>query len=349
MNTSAADYDWLVVGAGPAGIAAIGKLLDVGIAPKQIAWIDPAFQVGDFGTRWTNVPSNTRVGLFQKFFHACKAFKFEKVAPDFDIYQLPDDDTCQLIFAAKPLQWISDHLKETVHAIKGEVTHLSFNERHWEIQTNAAPFTAKNVILALGSDPKALRHPNVETIPLEHVMDTEQLKTRCANTDTVAVFGSSHSAILAMRRLIEHPVKKVVNFFLEPLKYAVYYDDWILFDDTGLKGTTAAWAHEHIDDKHPENLARFLSTAENLKKELPQCDKVVYAIGFTPRTLSIEGVSTLKYNDTCGIIAPGLFGVGIAFPERNVDRYGNIEHRVGLWKFMDYLNRVIPLWTNYSS
>ena len=34
-------YAWAVIGAGPAGIAAVGKLLDHGVADKDIVWIDP--------------------------------------------------------------------------------------------------------------------------------------------------------------------------------------------------------------------------------------------------------------------------------------------------------------------
>jgi hypothetical protein len=34
---------------------------------------------------------------------------------------------------------------------------------------------------------------------------------------------------------------------------------------------------------------------------------------------------------------PGLFGAGIAFPERVVDPHGNEEYAVGFWKFMKFL------------
>jgi cation diffusion facilitator CzcD-associated flavoprotein CzcO len=57
-------YVWTVIGAGPAGIAAVGKLLDRGIADKDIAWIDPAFAAGDIGAKWRSVSSNTKVGTF---------------------------------------------------------------------------------------------------------------------------------------------------------------------------------------------------------------------------------------------------------------------------------------------
>jgi len=56
-----ASYAWTVIGAGPAGIAAVGRLLDQGIAPEKIAWVDPAFAGGDLGQRWRSVSSNTHV------------------------------------------------------------------------------------------------------------------------------------------------------------------------------------------------------------------------------------------------------------------------------------------------
>ena len=40
-------YSWTVIGAGPAGIAAVGRLLDHGIVGEQIAWIDPEFDIAD--------------------------------------------------------------------------------------------------------------------------------------------------------------------------------------------------------------------------------------------------------------------------------------------------------------
>lgn len=64
------EFDWAVIGAGPAGIAAVGKLLDAGVAPKRLAWIDPAFAVGDFGTKWRNVSSNTKVKKVINFYRA---------------------------------------------------------------------------------------------------------------------------------------------------------------------------------------------------------------------------------------------------------------------------------------
>jgi hypothetical protein len=50
-----------------------------------------------------------------------------------------------------------------------------------------------------------------------------------------------------------------------------------------------------------------------------------------------------------GIRGPGLFGLGIAYPEVKTDPLGSVEYQVGLWKFMVYLNKVMPVWFKYDT
>lgn len=45
----------IVVGAGPAGLAVVGRLLDEGIKP--IAWVDDKFEGGRLSARYREVPS----------------------------------------------------------------------------------------------------------------------------------------------------------------------------------------------------------------------------------------------------------------------------------------------------
>lgn len=155
--------------------------------------------------------------------------------------------------------------------------------------------------------------------------------------------------MIVLPNLLRHPVEKVINFYRGPLKYAVYLDDWILFDDTGLKGRAAVWARENIDGKYPDRLERCWVSSPEFQGKLEACDRVVYTVGFERRKLPLTPQwGELEYNQQNGIIAPGLFGLGIAFPEYAEDRYGFGEHRVGLKKFMDYLNSVLPLWLRYG-
>ncbi len=341
-------YQWAVIGAGPAGIATVGKLLDHGVKAQEIAWVDPHFTVGDFGTLWRGVPSNTKVEKFLKFLTECSAFDYKNCVDDFALNHLDPDHTCELNLMADPLQWVTAQLRKKVSALVDVAEQIKLTERVWHITLQKSKITAKNIVLAIGAEPKTMAF-TVPMVSLPDAMDRQRIHEHCQSHETIAVFGSSHSAILVLRNLVECGVRRIINFYRSPLRYAIYLNDWILFDDTGLKGPTAQWAKENIDGAIPKNLERIYSNKENIEHYLPQCDKAIYAVGFTRRHLPVvDGVGHLEYIKECGIIAPGLFGIGIAFPEAKYNPLGIHEHRVGLWKFMDYLQRVLPIWLQYS-
>lgn len=343
-------YQWAVIGAGPAGIAAVGKLIDSGVEAKEIVWIDPQFTVGDFGTIWRNVSSNTKVELFLKFLHAAEAFNYSACQPDFAINHADKNKTCQLHLMGEPLQWVTEQLKSKVTIVQDMAKTLLLQNRVWNITLKNSVLCAKQVILAVGAEPKNMAFAEPQMISLHDAMDHEKVKNHLQDEDTVAVFGSSHSAVLVLQNLIENKVKRIINFYRSPMCYALYLDNWIMFDDTGLKGPTAQWARENIDGELPKNLQRIYSNTENIQHYLPQCSKVIYAVGFERRSLPIiENSGAMSYSEQCGIIAPGLFGFGIAFPELAENAVGLREYRVGLWKFMDYLQRMLPIWLRYKT
>src|SRR6185437_6219619 len=103
-------HAWTVIGAGPAGIAAVGRLLDHGVGPKAIAWIDPAFAAGDLGQKWRAVSSNTHVGTFLDYLNGSAAFGFSE-APPMRLGELDPQQTCALGLVADPLVWITQRLR----------------------------------------------------------------------------------------------------------------------------------------------------------------------------------------------------------------------------------------------
>ncbi|MEB4211342.1 pyridine nucleotide-disulfide oxidoreductase [Mycobacterium sp. 94-17] len=337
-----------MIGAGPAGIAAVGRLLDHGVAAERIAWIDPAFAAGDIGQKWRSVSSNTHVALFLEYFNGSKAFRFSE-APPMPLREIDPQETCVLGLVAEPLVWITEQLREQVDSLTTTATALFLQNRRWRVETEQASISSANVVLAVGADPKKLCHPGLREIPVRVALDPDKLAAESLEGATVAVFGSSHSSMIVLPNLLRHPVERIVNFYRSPLKYAVYFDDWILFDDTGLKGHAAAWARENIDGVLPERLERCWGSGPEAAEKLEQCDRVVYTVGFERRTLpETPQWGRLDYNPTNGILAPGLFGVGIAFPQYAEDPYGYGQFRVGLKKFMDYLDAVLPLWLRYG-
>ena len=343
-----ASYEWAVIGAGPAGVAAVGKLLDHGVAAASISWIDPDFAGGDIGQKWRSVSSNTHVGLFLEYFNGSKSFRFSE-APPMPLREVDPRETCALGLVAEPLVWITGHLREQVVTFTTTATALYLENRRWRIQTERDDILSKNVILAVGAAPKKLCHPGLEEIPVEVALDPEKLARERLQGATIAVFGSSHSSMIVLPNLLRHPVKRVINFYRNPLKYAVYFDDWILFDDTGLKGQAAEWARANIDGVLPERLERYWASSPEFSEQLVRCDRAVYTVGFERRSLpETPQWGQLECNRTNGILAPGLFGVGIAFPQYARDPYGYGQFRVGLKKFMDHLDAVLPLWLRYG-
>lgn len=104
------------------------------------------------------------------------------------------------------------------------------------------------------------------------------------------------------------------------------------------------------------------------RRELEGARWVVQAVGFRRESvpgLRVKGsqvaiVAKKELESKCNNIAPdqvtggfldadgekvkGLYGAGIAFPERVVDPEGNVEEAVGMWKFMSFLKGVVPSW-----
>jgi hypothetical protein len=343
-------FQWAVLGAGPAGIAAVGKLLDNGIPAEKILWCDPHFKVGDLGMFWSNVSSNTKVKLFNDFLYASQSFAYEFVADNFALSKLNPDDTCTLRYVVEPLQWISAQLEQLVESQHTTIHSMFLSDRLWSLTSDTDTYKAHNVILATGALPSNLNYPGVDVIPFDLAIDKERLTQVVNLNDTYAVFGSSHSSIIILRYLVEMGVKKVINFYRSPCRYAIDMNDWILFDNTGLKGQTAAWARDNIDGNLPSNLVRYNTTEPNIARFLPECNKVIYAVGFEKRRNIIIGdYEDTKHNPYVGIIGPGLFGFGIAYPELKADPFGCVESQVGLWKFMTYLNKVLPVWFKYHA
>ncbi|OAJ34525.1 FAD-dependent oxidoreductase [Piscirickettsia salmonis] len=340
---------WTVVGAGPAGIAAIAKLLDFGVPASEILWLDPTFTVGDFGTKWQEVSGNTRVKFFTRFLESSSHFYYQENKDRFALSRMDPEAICLLKDLVDPLSQITSNLcqKVKVCSVATTVNEMALSQGSWQLVTSAGFFRSKQVILATGAIPKSLAHEGLEEISLENALQPQKLLKSCQQHDQVAVFGSSHSGILVIKALSELGVKKIVNVYQRPLRFAVPVDDWILFDNTGLKGTAAAWARQCIHGDLPDNLVRVHAESDTVASELNSCNKVVYAIGFKSRYPKILGCETLVHNPHNGIIAPGLFGLGIGFPERVTDPYGHQEFNVGVLKFMNTLTRMMPLWLHY--
>lgn len=114
-------------------------------------------------------------------------------------------------------------------------------------------------------------------------LDPAKLAEQPLEGATVAVFGASHSSMIALPNLLAGPAAKVINFYRGPLRCAVDMGEWTLFDDTGLKGEAARWARENIDGVLPDRLQRCLVDSP----EFPSYSRV--AITWCIRSDSVLG------------------------------------------------------------
>jgi len=336
---------WTVVGAGPAGIAVIGLLLDIGTDPQNIAWIDPEFNVGRL-SNYLEVPANSTIASFMHFMRACKIFGACHTPAIDALMQYDQNKEYSLQTLVAPLQDLTKFLCSQVVALKNKLLGLDFENNVWKVIIGNKTFFSERVVLATGSHPRSLHYECSHEIPLDIALNKSQLMHAVQPTDSIAVVGSAHSAVLVMKFLTEVGVARIINFFNKPLLYMTDMGTWFLHAETGLKGVAAEWAKNVLEKNPPANLMRVSNSPAALKEWLPLCNKIVYAIGFDRNELPpINGVhQSITHDHATGVIAPHLFGIGIAFPEQAVDPVGNVENRVGLNQFMEYAQRVVPEW-----
>ncbi|EXJ78578.1 hypothetical protein A1O1_08979 [Capronia coronata CBS 617.96] len=377
----------VVVGAGPAGIAVVGNLLEQQKFP--ILWIDDQFDGGRLNKFYREVPSNTKVGLFVGYANGVSSFRsIAREIPEPNaislMKSLPQDKTCQIARAADMCVMLTQGLDQSKGVSKelGMVTEASWSKHDkWNVTINSVngefPLTISSELLVLctGSSPATVPLPvKLEEISLDTALNPPLLSRMVPSGkfSTVGVIGSSHSAILVLRNLCNlasstHPDLRVKWFTRHPLRYAEERDGWILRDNTGLKGEVAFWAKANLEDDIlptsvvAEYLQKVPTTLEHeniiYQTHLPACTHVIQAIGYHRNdipVLTVNGVTILGvchnattggFTDRHGVTIRGLYGAGIAWPEKTVDPEGKIQYAVGLAKFMKFLTRVTPAWT----
>jgi hypothetical protein len=344
------DYEWTIIGAGVGGIIAVALLLDLGIPAESIYWIDPLFNVGRIGEYYQNVTGNTANKFWVEMLKASPTI--EKITQeDINFISTLDQEAFNVLgIIAKPMQKVTDTLRTFIPHQQGYTQCLEFFDSIWHVEVNDTVKTTRNIILATGSRPIELDYNTFnDIIPLDYALDPNILKDMVKPEDTIGVFGSSHSAVLILKYLASLPVKQIYNFYRNQLLYAIDMGDWILHSTNGLKGETAKWARETLEQNPPVNLLRVFNSEENRKKYMMACNKVIYAVGYIKNPLpsiNQEGVweNEIFFDPQTGIIGPRIFGIGIAFPGTYIDNAGNKEQLIGLNSFMRYALQVMPEW-----
>lgn len=234
-------YEAVVVGAGPAGIAAVANLLEHRITP--ILWVDDAFDGGRINKYYRGVPSNTKVKVLIEFLTAVIPFRSimgnvhgcrhnDMPLERKDVPSSPNTNELQ-----QQLQYLDpDHmfplsiaadaclmLTRGLETMSGVVTQLGTvveafldeNAGQWTVRVDTALrypgdvicVRTQRIILCTGSSPRQIPLPTkaseVRQISLDTALSSEKLSDvlELSGATNVAVIGASHSAILVLRTL----------------------------------------------------------------------------------------------------------------------------------------------------
>eukprot|EP00834_Sanchytrium_tribonematis_P003673 NODE_151_length_15465_cov_0.405376.p3 type:complete len:420 gc:universal NODE_151_length_15465_cov_0.405376:9602-8343(-) len=305
-------YEHVVVGAGPASLALIGKLLDKQF--KNILWVDPYFDGGRL-SKYDLVPSNTKIKLFTEFANQCHSFHNLNSPSLLKMKEMDPNANCHLNYPCEMVKELSNQIiqNQMVDHFKGCITQIHYKqpfdyELHMSndsvdlesddpfsnIKTNQI-IQSQHIYLTTGSKPVQpvngphLVNPLMKLIDLDTALHPIQLTNQIQPNSKIAVIGNSHSAILILRNLHHLNMKynhtlTIKCFHRHPLKYAEYYPDYIKYDNTGLKGEAANWAKEELMNTDIQ-MIQLENEDVQYAQEMPNMDYLIYAIGFQQRTL----------------------------------------------------------------
>jgi thioredoxin reductase len=331
-----AKYEWAIIGAGPAGITTLAVLVESGVDPATIVWIDPQFTVGRMGKYYRNVPSNTKINQLKRYIQDCTLFaKFESSGKD-ALFACDPEGFYPLQTMVAPLADATDYLRSMITCLQDTAMRVDQDGQDWRITCTTNTITAHKVILAIGAHPKQLEYP-LQAIPSDEAVDKEKLAQHVNEQDCIAVFGGMHSAMLALKYLSELGVKKIINFYTTQYFFRIPGAE-------SLEGVTEFWVKNVLEKNPPQNLVRVENTPENIERYLPECNKVIYAIGYERNEILINGSNIYLFDEKTGTIAPNLYGIGIAFPHTITQRNNKKVAINGFSIFLHYAKKLVPEW-----
>ncbi|KAJ5153992.1 uncharacterized protein N7500_009431, partial [Penicillium coprophilum] len=365
----ATSYEGVVVGAGPGGLATLATLLDIGV--RNILWVDRTFGGGRLNELYREISSNTKIGIYLDAIYAsptCRSIIESTPASNAitKLESLDRESTCQLSLAGDMICMLRDGLLKC--------PEVEMKEETWTVSMADAEVKSKRVFLCTGSHPKSASlhqaiNPNLTVLDVDECMRRSRLPSVLPedSKSVVAVVGNSHSGILCCWNLYDISKSdqrdvKTFNFRRRPITYAVYTKDGIIFDNSGLKGKTAEWAKNVMENQLDHTRLEEIDLGKNedsvYREFLPKCTHIVYAIGYQRSSLPkiyINGQrkeTEIEFDmHSSGFHlrggserVTGLYGNGIAFPQLVQDPEGHIEEAVGVAKFFSFAEKVKENW-----
>jgi len=322
-----------IVGLGPAGIFTLASLPE-DMLPDTLV-LERSCIGGDLSSQYGGVIANITKEWFIKTLR--KIPKWEnQTFEELDAYA--DKEPPKLADVCKMLRRFIKPDIQKAHLHTTALSALVQTDDGWSLVTAKETYQAKKVILCLGATPKTMDMP-LPSIPLPIALAQEQLAHVVSPTDTIVVFGTSHSGVLVLKNLKQLGCRNVYAVYRGQNPFNISTDEAM---GEGLKLSGALVAQEIKDNEWGELMPTLINYDDfaTIYRILSKAHAVIYAIGFEPRTFtytSKEGKCVPLTDST-----PGIYGFGIGRPRIGRTVAGEVFTDIGFEGFIKAIQEELP-------
>ena len=324
-------FQLAVVGLGPAGIFTLASLPEDMLSETLV--LEQSCIGGDLSSQYSSVIANVTKAGFIKTFTMIPKWATQSF-PELDIYT--ETEPPKLADICKVLRRLAKADIQKAHLHTTALLNLVQTSDGWNLVTAKETYRAKKVIMCLGATPKIMDLP-LPSIPLPIALSQEQLAHSVSPTDTVVLFGTSHSGTLVLKNLKHIGCEHVYAIYKGKDPFTIATDE-----HDGLK-LAAACIAEEIRKNEWGSLTPTLIPYEDfasMYRVLNKANAVIYAIGFEPRTST--------YTNTSGVCSPitketpGIYGFGIGRPRMGKTLKGEMFVDIGFEGFIKAIQAELP-------
>jgi len=326
-------FQLAIVGLGPAGIFTLASLPEE-LLPETLV-LERSCIGGDLSSQYGGVIANITKEWFIKTFKTIPKWANQSF-PEFDAYK--DKEPPKLADVCKVLRRLAKPDIQKAHLHTTALSNLVQTADGWNLVTTKETYQAKKVILCLGATPKTMDLP-LPSIPLPIALAQDQLANVVAPTETIVVFGTSHSGVLVLKNLKQLGCRNVYAVYRGKDPFNISTNEAM---GEGLKLSGALIANE-IKNKGWGELEPTLINYDDfaaIYRILSKAHAVIYAIGFEPRTFTYtnkEGICGPLTDST-----PGIYGFGIGRPRISKTDAGEIFTDIGFEGFIKAIQAELP-------
>mmetsp|Transcript_8792 Transcript_8792/g.7859 ORF Transcript_8792/g.7859 Transcript_8792/m.7859 type:complete len:412 (-) Transcript_8792:14-1249(-) len=254
----------------------------------------------------------------------------------------------------------------------------SNNNEEINLSTDAVILTCGSIpINSIANNISDIVNKKVEIHSLDNVVDSNKVSSYINNNnkslnEVWCVVGSSHSAMLILKNLIDNNINNIVNIYKSPFRYQHYKEDEVVYPGIGLKGPVGEWTKNkfiHLNNINRIKYDENVSWDEYIEKY--NIDHLIFAIGFQTNTLSnqsnyiinldepffpiisinnqiVEYNKLNQYDILTGEINNygSLFGGGIAYPQYHMYSNNTSEPWIGFKRSIEQIDLMIAVFNN---